>query len=285
MREEFNAAAPYTNFAKVKEGDIVHMPTGVGVTKAQMMDAIANARVIYVSEQHDNLAAHQAQLEIIRELHRRHPGKVAVGMEMFRRSAQPELDKLEQGKLPLAEFNKLFDRHWTPDWRAAYQPVLDFIHEKSIPVIGLKPVQETEALVRGGQTAGPGIPELDMNDAHHRARYLPFFGSGPAAENKYRMMVLWDEAMAETVAQFLNNPANADRKLVVIAGVGHIGHGFGIPKRAFRRAPHGYSIVAPTTGNDMDPSVPLPFCDYAWKVPYDRPGAKPKAGTGPKPGA
>lgn len=282
MREKFNAAAPYTNLHKVKEGDIVHLPTGTEVTKKEMMDAIASARVIYVTEQHDNVAAHEAQREIIEELHNRFPGKVAVGMEMFRRSAQPELDKLEQGKLPLSDFNRLFDQQWTPQWREAYQGVLDYIHEKNIPVIGLKPTEATEAIVRSGKTA-PGVPELDVNDPHHRGRYLPFFGSGDAAERKYRMMVLWDEAMGETVAEFLKNPDNADKKLVVIAGVGHIGHGFGIPKRAFKRAPHSYSIVAPTTGHDMDPSLPLPFCDYAWKVPYDQLGARPKPSAGAKP--
>lgn len=290
MREKFNAAAPYTNISKMKDGEIVHLPTGVGVTKDQMMKAVESARVIYITEQHDNIAAHEAQLEVIRDLYEKRPGKIAVGMEMFRRSVQPALDLLEQGSLPLEDFNALFDHQWTADWRAAYQGVLDYIHEKSILVVGLKPTRETEAAVRCGKTA-EDVPELDVDDPHHRARYLPFFsqaGVSPEdAEKRYRMMVLWDEAMAETVAEFLQNPDNADKQLVVIAGVGHIGHGFGIPKRAFRREPHAYAIIAPTTGYDMDPDMPLPFCDYAWKVPYDQLGAEPKpkpdAGTAAKP--
>ncbi|MBI1214651.1 MAG: hypothetical protein GC185_02395 [Alphaproteobacteria bacterium] len=285
MRKKFNASAPYTNIDKMKDGDIVHLQTGTEVTKEQMMDAISSARVIYVSELHDNIAAHQAQLEIIEELFAKNPGKVAVGMEMFRRSAQPALDKLEQGKMTKDELNALFDEQWTPDWREAYQPVLDFIQDNSIPLVGLKPTKEIEAVVRSGGTS-PEVPELDMDDPYHRGRYLPFF-SGPgippeAAEGRYKMMVLWDEAMAETVADFLSNPDNADKKLVVIAGEGHIGYGFGIPKRAYRRVPHDYSIVIPTIGQEPDADLPLKLGDYAMKVPYDKLGMKPRPAADPQ---
>jgi len=279
MRKKFNASAPYTNIGKLKDGDIVHLPTGVAVTKEQMIDAIANARVIYISEQHDNVAAHEAQLEIIKGLYGKHPGKIAVGMEMFRRSAQPQLDN----PLSLEDFNKLFDQQWTPDWREAYQPILDYLHGQSIPVIGLKPAQETEAIVRSGKTH-PDVPELDMDDEYHKDRFLSFFTEGGmppgSAEKRYRMMVLWDEAMAATVAEFLENPDNDDKKLIVIAGVGHIGYGFGIPKRAFRRVPHDYSIIIPTIGNDLDEDLPLQLGDYALKVPYNKSGSKHEPGTG-----
>ena len=56
-------------------------------------------------------------------------------------------------------------------------------------------------------------------------------------------------------------------------------YGFGIPKRAFRRVPHSYSIVLPTVtelptelkDREMDVqhvSIPLYSGDYAWKLPY-----------------
>lgn len=281
-REAFNAAAPYTDIDQLKNGEIVHLTTGVKVTKDQMLDAIDGARVIYVSELHDNIAAHEAQLAVIKDLYRKHPGKIAVGMEMFRSSVQPQLNRLEKGTMPLQDFNELFDRQWASQWREAYQPVLDYIHDKSIPVIGLKPSKKTESLVRNGQMTGPDIPELDLNDPYHRAHYMPFFGrhyspkmAEKIAEKMYRMMVLWDEAMADNVAKFLSNPENDDKKLVVIAGIGHIGYGFGIPRRAFRRVPHAYSIITPEIGNQLDDSLPIRLGDYVWKVPYDKLKEKP----------
>ena len=85
--------------------------------------------------------------------------------------------------------------------------------------------------------------------------------------------------MAQTVAEFLKNPDNVDSKLVVLAGGFHVQYGFGIPKRAFRRIPHAYSIILPTVtqlppelkDREMDVehvSIPLYSGDYAWKLQY-----------------
>jgi predicted metalloprotease with PDZ domain len=93
------------------------------------------------------------------------------------------------------------------------------------------------------------------------------------------MLLLWEEAMAETVANFAQDPNNADSKLIVLAGGFHVQYGFGIPKRAFRRIPHSYAIILPTVtelpselkDREMDVqhvSIPLYAADYAWKVQY-----------------
>ena len=76
-----------------KEGEIVHVPTGIKVTKAQLLDIIASSRVIYVGETHDNVHAHRVQLEIIRGLADRFPDQVAVGMEVFQRPYQGAMDR------------------------------------------------------------------------------------------------------------------------------------------------------------------------------------------------
>ncbi|HJX74651.1 MAG TPA: ChaN family lipoprotein [Candidatus Deferrimicrobiaceae bacterium] len=59
-----------------------------------------------VGETHDNLHAHRVELLILRELYRRYPGKVAIGMEMFREPDQEILDRWTKGELPELEFLK-----------------------------------------------------------------------------------------------------------------------------------------------------------------------------------
>ena len=97
------------------------------------------------------------------------------------------------------------------------------------------------------------------------------------------MLLLWEETMAQTVAEFLRNPLNKNKKLVVLAGGFHVQYGFGIPKRAYRRIPHPYSIILPditkVPENLKDRemtvkkvSIPLYAADYAWKVEYRVPG-------------
>jgi C-terminal processing protease CtpA/Prc len=108
-------------------------------------------------------------------------------------------------------------------------------------------------------------------------------GTAKALEKPYRMLLLWEETMAQTVSEFLRNPANKDKKLVVLAGGFHIQYGFGIPKRAYRRMPHNYSIVQPSIteipedlkDREMEVEkvfIPLYASDYAWKVEYKVPG-------------
>lgn len=59
----------------------------------------------------------------------------------------------------------------------------------------------------------------------------------------------------------------------------HVQYGFGIPKRAFRRVPHNYSIVLPTVTevpeelsdrqmNVAPVAIPLYSADFAWKLDY-----------------
>ena len=108
---------------------------------------------------------------------------------------------------------------------------------------------------------------------------MSIFGGHQAMEKPYRMLLLWEETMAQTVANFIIDPKNINSKLVVLAGGFHVQYGFGIPKRAFRRVPHSYSVVLPTVTElppelkdremDVKPvSIPLYSGDYAWKVQY-----------------
>ncbi|MDH5763082.1 MAG: PDZ domain-containing protein, partial [Nitrospinota bacterium] len=73
--------------------------------------------------------------------------------------------------------------------------------------------------------------------------------------------------------------SNRDRKLIVLAGGFHVQYGYGIPKRAFRRVPHAYSIILPAVteipkelkDREMkmkSVSIPLYASDFAWKVSY-----------------
>ena len=277
-----NSGSPYINLKALGIDQILHIPTGVQVTKDQMIDTVSGSRVIYIGETHDNLEAHRAQLEVIEQLAKKFPGKISVGMEMFRQSAQTDLDLWQKGDLPQAEFKTLFHKNWGPGFKL-YQPIFDFVKENSIPLIGLKSSRETEALFRKkGMKASPeSFPEIDESDIHHKAFSMSIFGGhadhAEALIKPYQMLLLWEEAMAQTVAEFLKN--NADGKLVVLAGGFHVQYGFGVPKRAFRRIPHAYSIILPTVTelptelkdremNVEHVSIPLYAGDFVWRLEY-----------------
>jgi len=277
-----NSGSPYVNLNELGMDQILHIPTGIQVTKDQMIEIASGSRVIYIGETHDNLEAHRAQLEVIERLAKKFPGKITVGMEMFRQSAKPDLDRWNNGNLTPGEFKALFHKNWGPGFKL-YQPIFDFLKKNSIPLLGLKSSRETEALMREeGPTAHPeNFPEMDASDRLHKTFSMSLFGGhadhAEALKKPYQMLLLWEESMAHAVAEFLKN--NRDRKLIVLAGGFHVQYGFGIPKRAFRRFPHAYSIILPTVtelpeelkDREMQVehvSLPLYAGDFAWRLEY-----------------
>ena len=274
-----HSGSPYLPLNDLKNDEILHLPTGLKVSFDQMQNAISSSRVIYIGETHDNIEAHRAQLEIIEDLAKRFPGKISVGMEMFRRSAQQNLNQWNKGELSSDQFKKLFRKHWGNGY-ALYRPIFEFLNKNHIPLIGLKSSKKTEDTFRNNDQPGQNdLPKIDFNDRYHRPFSMSIFGGHQAMEKPYRMLLLWEETMAQTVADFLINPSNINSKLVILAGGFHVQYGFGIPKRAFRRVPHSYSIVLPTVtelppeleDREMDikhVSIPLYSADYAWKIQY-----------------
>ena len=278
-----NQGSPYKNLGELNEGEILHLPTGLTVSVEQMIDTVSASRVIYVGETHDNLEAHRVQLEIIRRLQEQFPGQISVGVEMFRRSAQDDLDRWQNGNLTDKQFRKLFRKNWGPGY-AMYQPIFEYLKENSIPLIGLKSSRALEQKFREGGPDQEGLPEIDLSDEYHRAYSMSLFGGNDThtgvVSKPYQMLLLWEEAMAETVANFLKDEANKNRKLVVLAGGFHVQYGYGIPKRAFRRVPHAYSIILPEVteipkelkNREMkmktSVSIPLLASDFSWKVSY-----------------
>ena len=274
-----HSGSPYLPLNDLKNGEILHLPTGLKVNFDQMQNAISSSRVIYIGETHDNIEAHRAQLEIIEDLAKRFPGKISVGMEMFRRSAQQNLNQWNKGELSSGQFKNLFRKNWGNGY-ALYKSIFEFLNKNHIPLIGLKSSKKTEDIFRGNDQPGQNdLPKIDFNDRYHRPFSMSIFGGHQAMEQPYMMLLLWEETMAQTVADFLKNPSNINSKLVILAGGFHVQYGFGIPKRAFRRVPHSYSIVLPTVtelppelkDREMDVkhvSIPLYSADYAWKIQY-----------------
>ena len=242
---------PYPLLSPAKVGDILHLPTGTLVTSAQMMSIAGDARVVYVGETHDNPASHRLELETLKALEERHPGRTALGMEMFTRSQQPVLDRWVAGELDEKAFLKA--SRWFDNWRmdfAYYRDLLIFARDRHIPVIALNAEKSLVQAVRSkmleelSAEEKAQLPELDLSDPYQRAMTEGIFGGHSHGkmhiEGFLRAQTLWDETMAESAADYLASPEGKDRHLLVVAGGNHIRHGFGIPRRVFRRLPTSY---------------------------------------------
>jgi uncharacterized iron-regulated protein len=283
-----NWQSPYRELPSLKEGDIVHLPTGVKITKEQLTDILGGAQVIYVGETHDNINSHKVQLQILKALRKRYPKKIAVGMEMLTRSSQDAADQWISGELDEKEFVKVWLENWSNNFEY-YRSILRYVRQHKIPLLALQAPDDWIEKVKSQSSNkteknAEKLPQMDYEDPYYLAHIKAFFGKHPMGgldfEDFYKVQVLWDETMAESIAKYLQSEHGRDKKILVFAGGHHVQYGFGIPRRLFRRLPIPYAIVVPMTVHIpvekrhkiMDvhlPEIPLQPGDFAWIVSYE----------------
>ena len=287
-------------------GTVLDHRTGEPVAFDALVTRLATVPVVYVGEQHDEAEHHRFQARVLEALAAQ-PGKIALGMEMFYRPFQEHLDAYVRGDIDEAAM--LEKTEWKARWGFGwemYAPMLRFCREKKIPVVALNaPKEITRTVSRQGLDAlteeqRASLPPLDTTDMAHRAFVREAFGAHGASmpaetfERFYTAMVVWDETMASSVAQWLEQ-AGEGARMVVVAGNGHVADRFGIPARAARRTKTPYLVlvarVLPGPGETADDGLgrtDLTYGDYsAWFTASPKPPApakppgKPAAPTAP----
>lgn len=225
---------------------------------------LATKRVVFIGETHDRYDHHLNQLELIRRLHEIDPG-LAIGVEYFQQPFQQQVDDYIAGRSTEDEFLRATEyyQRWGYDYRL-YAPIFRFARSQKIPVRALNvPAALTSAVAKTG-VAGLSaqqrtyLPkEIVPADQAYRSRLREAFEEhGPAKPDAFDHFVeaqlVWDEGMAESAAAYLN--ANPGRRMVILAGSGHIMFGSGIPKRLDRRTKATYAIVL-NGGVEVEPDI------------------------------
>jgi uncharacterized iron-regulated protein len=227
-------------------------PTEIEFTPNQreIINQLQQTTVIYLGEIHDRATDRQQQLAIMRALLTKQP-RLAIGMEMFQRPAQPMLDRYLAGKITEGELRQQteFDLRWGYSWDD-YVSILRFAKTNRLPIIALNtPTEVTRKVAKQGleSLAGndfkyiPKIAEIDRGNLTYQHIILASYqqhAKNAAINSKsfdrfYTAQLLWDETMAERIATFVT--AQPNDQIVVLAGQAHITHGYGIPDRVRRR--------------------------------------------------
>ena len=285
---QLNWQSPYRELSSLEEGDILHLPTGIKITKEQLTHMLGAAQVIYVAETHDNIHSHKVQLEILKALAERHPQKMAVGMEMLKRSSQDAADKWISGRLGEKDFVKVWIENWSNNFEY-YRSILRYMRDNKIPLVALlAPDDWTEKIKNESSIKTKEdedtLPEMDYEDPYYFDYIRAFFGEHPMGgldfDDFYKVQVLRDESMAESITEYLQSEQGRDKKILIFAGGHHVQYGFGIPRRVFRRLQIPYAIVVPITihipAEKMHkvmhvhlPEIPFQPGDFAWIVGYE----------------
>lgn len=267
--------------------DIIHIPTGEKVQFVHLENFLDCARIIYVGEIHANKASHQVQLKILKACYEKFGNNLTVGMEMFTRPYQPFLDQWTAGEIDEQKF--LEETHWDKEWGydyLLYKDIFDFVREKKIPLIALNAPKELVRMVskKGMKDLTEEerklLPEIDTSDFFHRVyleRATREHRDHAAALERYNdVQCLWEEYMAQTIANYLSSWEGKDKKMLVFAGNGHIIYDFGIPARVFRRNFLPYHTIYPAEFQGNKPTsdqnlflsdIPLEPADFVWVIP------------------
>ena len=223
-----------------------------------IIDRIEGDNVIYLGENHDRIEHHQRQLEIITQLHQHRASqlKLAIALEMFQRPFQPVLNRYLAGKIDEDRLKQQteYETRWGFDWEF-YAPILRFARANQIPLIALNtPAEITFKVAESGLNSLQGsdfryippLTEIDLDNQIYRQRLEQIYyqhvendiGNSEDADNFFTAQVLWDETMAEAIANYYQN--YPESQIVVLVGKAHVMYDYAIPDRVARRIADPY---------------------------------------------
>jgi len=212
------------------------------------------SRIIYVGETHDQFAHHINQLKVIKKIN--DAGyRLAVGMEMFQKPFQQVIDDYIFGRID--EFTFLKKTEYFSRWRYdynLYKPIIDYLKQQRIPLVALNIEGDlTRKVAREGMYDLPDkqkkqLPsEMNFSNETYRKDLNQVFVAHNKQEDLQdfnyflQAQMLWDEGMAESAHRFLTD--HPERKMVILAGNGHVRYKYGIPDRLYRRNHEPFAVI------------------------------------------
>lgn len=244
-----------------------------------LIEAARETRVLLIGEQHDQLAHHKLQGEVIRLL--ADAGfQVTVGMEMLNFQQQDlvtreALASWYAGEWSDDQFAEAID--WGGQWGmdfSLYAPVFHAARDTGSGLLAINvPREWVRTISREGFDQLPSEARdwtgpLDLEAGFHRQVFNALIGGHPMAgeggERFYSAQVFWDVAMARASHEWLSAPDREENEiLVIIAGNGHVMYNQGINLRLDQNFGHASTSLVPL-GPGHPPQVARSLGDFVW---------------------
>jgi beta-lactamase class A len=280
---------------QVSSGGIISARTGKPVSFERMIKEMKDDRFVYVGESHDNMAMHDIQLRIIQGLFAQDPN-VAIGLEMLPAETQPTLDKWTEGLRSRDDLIR--EVRWYVNWSmnfGYYEKIFDFARHNRIPIYGLNAPRDIIANIRmkGWESLSDEekslVPQPGLSNKDHRTLIRTIFESSqiPHAmkgegmekmfEGLYRAQSAWDEVMA---ANAVRAGEEIGRRMIVLAGSGHLLYNLGINRRVSERnrLPFQTVVAVELAPDERSLTVSGSFADFVWGIPEQERPAYPAVG-------
>ncbi len=226
---------------------------------ATITPQLAKHRSVFVGEQHTQYSDHLNQLAIIKNLHKHWGGNTSIGLEMIQQPYQSALDGYIAGKI--SERDMLKGTQWFDRWRydfRLYRPIFSYAKANKIPLVALNiPKELTRKITKVGikglsKKERQQLPAIiDRSNKAYAKRITSVFSKHSHTNSKgiakfLDAQLAWDEGMAFAAAKYLKkNPA---KRMVIIAGGGHVINRSGIPNRLDRQINSRSAVVLNNVG-------------------------------------
>ncbi|MFZ9388012.1 MAG: ChaN family lipoprotein [Chitinophagaceae bacterium] len=195
----------------------------------QIVNAMADADVLFFGEEHNDSAGHYLENRIFRALHARYGANLALSLEMIESDNQLALDEYLAGKIDAARFAK--DVRLWGNYKD-YRPMVDYAKDNQVHVIAANPPRRYVSLVtRRGMKALDSLsadakaflPPLpyDTLTGRYRDKFMETMRGAPesASRNIYYSQSLWDAGMSYSIYRFWKK--NRDKKVFHCVGKFH----------------------------------------------------------------
>jgi len=224
---------------------ITESATGQAVELSQFVDELIRHDVVFLGEQHTNQSGHDFQLQVIRAL-REKGAAVVISTEQFERDVQGALDDYLAGRISEDEFLK-HSRPWK-NYEPHYKPIVEFAKANSIPVLAANTPGPISSLVSKGDSVPLASRALlPRNTSAPEDEYWQYFvnsmkghvGADGTDQLKkfYAAQCLKDDAMAETITDYLTRNRHQRKLVVHLCGHFHSDYGLGTVARVQQRMP------------------------------------------------
>jgi uncharacterized iron-regulated protein len=255
--------------------DRIHrVSDGKILSLTEVAEDLTDSRLVFVGETHTSQNHHRMQLETIRAL-KKLGGPLAIGLEMFRRDSQEDLNLWVKGELSEKKFEKIYLKNWNYPW-SLYKDIFLYAREHKIPMVGLNvPSEVTKQVARLGfaSLSPKQRGDLPMVTCTVSPEYMAFIRrslgmhghSGMDFTKFCEAQLVWDTAMAWTLLRY--SEKNPSTTVVVIAGSGHSWK-LGIPAQVLSRSELPLKVLLPETSGRVDlATITVDEADYVWLEP------------------
>jgi len=246
-----------------KAGYVIYNTATKGkVQLADVLQAMDTADIVFFGELHDDSLGHAAELDLLKALAAKYPGKLALSMEMFETDVQPVLNEYLNDFI--REKNMITDTRAWPRYKTDYRPMVELAKSNGIPVIAANaPARYTNMVTTGtferlkvlNKAALNHLPPLPIDTATgpYYEKFVAEMGghSAMGGMHIYQSQSLWDATMAWSIARFYKK--HKDYKIMQVNGGFHSEEKMGIVAQLKNYAPKAKVVtINAYSGKNLD---------------------------------